>query len=294
VLSLADVFVILVGLKASRLLQFSFTGIGIQFLELDQSDFLPKGDISFNRTHVPVTSLGRLVLQEIIPDNYEHIVYLDGDTYLAGDITPLVSHTVAAGKIAAANDSSWLSKGQLGSFWRAHASYCHELGLVDPTSYFNAGVLAFRTQTWREMAPLALEFFAKNSRLCRYHDQSALNAIFRDHREILSPIWNYQSGYAELGPSPRMTPRILHFTGASKPWRTPTSFWGKPISDEYGDFFSRYSTISPIHPQNKELGTAQMRNDTDRISPRRIVQSLRRARKRGLLGHYLANTEFAL
>ena len=162
---LADLFVILVDVEITGQLRDTFTDLGIRFLRLDRRSFWRKGDVAFNRTHVPTTSIGRLAMQDVIPDGYEHVLYLDGDTYIAGDIEPLILHTVAPGRIAAAADCTWLAKGQMGPFWRGHAAYCAGLGLSDVTRYFNAGVLAFRMDTWCEYAPRALRFFEQHSDL---------------------------------------------------------------------------------------------------------------------------------
>lgn len=287
----ADVFVILVGVDPPDALGSAFADLGIRFLSLDQETFWRK-DVFFNRTHVPVASLGRLAMQDVLPESYEHVLYLDGDTYIADDIRPLVEHTVAPGKIAAANDCSWLSKGQLGSFWRRHVSYCRSLGLSDPSSYFNAGVLAFRTSTWREMAPRALEFFEAKSELCNYHDQSALNAVFKDCREVLSPMWNYQSSYAELG-GRDVRPHILHFTGGFKPWRTRNSVWGAAIFDEYTQFMKRYPILDEIKPLGPRDDVIRLPSYLDRFGPRNVVETVRKVRKRVLFSRYLTRTQFA-
>lgn len=289
-LAAADIFVVLVGVGASEALRSSFARSGIQFLELDRQAFWRTDETFFNQTHVPVTSLGRLAIQSVLPDRYEHVLYLDGDTYIAGDIADLIDHTVAPGKIAAARDCSWLSRGQLGSFWRQHETYSRNLGLADPSDYFNAGVLAFRMETWREMAPKALEFFETNPQMCRYHDQSALNHVFRDRREVLSPIWNCQSGYFELGVEAELDARIFHFTGGLKPWRTRKSVWGESILDEYAEFIDRYpamgasrSTDNPVRSSRGKL-----------LDVREMIENARKVRKRTLLRRYLAHTRFAL
>lgn len=294
VLDVADIFLILVGVTASEKLKSSFAHDGIQFLELEKSAFWRKDDTFFNQTHVPVTSLGRLVMQSVLPDSYEHVLYLDGDTYIAGDIESLVEHTVARGKIAAANDCSWLSRGRFGSFWRAHSAYCSGLGIADPSSYFNAGVLAFRMESWREMAPKALDFFEDNPQLCRYHDQSALNAVFQNRRETLSPAWNYQSDYSELGCNNQLRPRIFHFTGGHKPWQTRNSVWGPAIFDEYTEFMNRYPVLEDIHPLKKRFEAEVGRTYRERFDVRNIVRNIRRTRKRAMFRNYLANTKFAV
>ncbi|MET3587884.1 hypothetical protein ABID21_004016 [Pseudorhizobium tarimense] len=49
--------------------------------------------------------------------------------------------------------------GDFGGYWPKHKAYMAELGIDDSRNYFNSGVLAFRLDTWREIAPRALDTF---------------------------------------------------------------------------------------------------------------------------------------
>ena len=291
---IADVLIFLVSTDVPQRIRDSFETLGVTFIPLPMDAFCRKADITFNRTHVPVTALGRLALPEVMPQNYEHIVYLDGDTYATGEITPLIQHTVAPGKVAAAADSTWLAEGQLGSFWNSHNGYLNSVGIDDARDYFNSGVLAFQMHTWRKFAPAALTFFEKNSEICRYHDQSALNATFVGQREALSPQWNFQSGYQELGAG--FERRILHFTGGFKPWKTPMSVWGRAMFDEYLDFVRRYPELGSAQPESAaERGSYSIaRRTLASLHPRNLLHRIRLARKRVLLRRYIARSDFAI
>lgn len=171
-------------------------------------------DVQFNHTHVSRSTLARFSLARALPDHVEHMIYLDGDIQICDDITPLLRHTVKPGYLAAANDKYWL-----GNFARSksHKAYLEGIGASAQT-YFNAGVLACRRQTWQEVSAAALRYFMANSSLCKFHDQSALNAILGDRREILNPLYNFISDYTYLRGLRGEKPKIIHFTGHLKPW----------------------------------------------------------------------------
>ena len=217
--------------------------------------FLPPPDSYFNKTHISRTTLGRFALHEALPSHYEHVVYLDGDVQAVGDITELVAHDVKPGFIAAGNEFLWLCENDIGPYWRRHRAYLDEIGVNDPRDYFNCGVLAFRMDTWREMAPKALDYFRRFPERCIYHDQSALNAVFYGKREILSPIYNFGTEFAKLGLIETETPRILHFTGAQKPWHFTGPPWNGRFIPDYADFLRKHPILQSLTtgPSSAEL-----------------------------------------
>lgn len=290
----ADTAIVLVEDIPTAKLVDTFGPLGIQFIKLAQNRYWRNDGTFFNKTHVPVSSLARLAMQEVLPPQYEHIVYLDGDTYIAGDISPLVTYDVPPNKLAAVDNSSWLSSDLLGgSYWETHVKYCRDLGVSDPSQYFNSGVLAFKSETWRELAPEALKFFEQFPEKCRYHDQSALNAIFYRSRERLSPVWNYQTGYAQLGMPRSFSPKIWHFTGSNKPWLVSEYPWEGKILDEYRKFVQKYPFLaeryffSPHRQANRVLGKG-LAAETLKLTGRNLRNHWRRHK----LKSYLTRTEF--
>lgn len=297
VTSIADIYIILVDFEESvvDLIRSVFTPFGIKFLTIAPASFLPSDPIALNKTHVPMTTLGRLAIQEVIPSSIEHVLYIDGDVQILGDIFPLVSHRVKPGHIAAANESLWLCQNDLGSFWPRHKKYLDHLGIENPIDYFNAGVLAFRMDTWREMAPKALSYFTKNSAECLYHDQSALNAVFLGRREILSPTYNFNSFFSTLGTIAETKPKIAHFTGGYKPWFFPGPPWHGKFIGQYEELATKYDVLKPF---SKKMPPEQIR---------RIIASERKSRfkqfiitpwrswlRRREFLRYLQETEFSV
>src|SRR5206468_10963777 len=108
------------------------------------------------------------------------------------------------------------------------------LGIDDPSTYFNAGVLLVDLAGWREEQASAalLRFVTTRAEPLPWFDQDALNVVFAGRFHRLHPRWNAMSSLwtwpelaAEvLGPEDhaeaRHQPSILHFEGPSlsKPW----------------------------------------------------------------------------
>ncbi len=190
-----------------------------------------------NRTYrllltVPPATLARLELCRYIPKTYHHIVYMDGDIRIVGDITGLIKHDVQDGHVAAANEHFWLWA--WGPRKKARA-YLDGIGVSKPSDYFNCGILAFSRSTWEVRGPEALRFFLENSERAIYHDQSALNHVFAGRREVLSPVYNFVSNYKLAGPL-GVEPKIIHYTGGLKPWQYSGPPWGAADQAPYAEF----------------------------------------------------------
>lgn len=217
----------------------AFAGHGFKFIPIDAKSYAASDATYFREGHVPRAALGRLVLSEYVPAQYEHIVYIDGDTQIRGDVSPLLNYEVPEGKIAAVSESFFL-----GRLSPQRTDYLTSLGLDDPADYFNSGVLAFRNSTWKRMGPEALDYFQRNPVRCQFHDQSALNAVCRGRRVALAPAYNFHTGFAELAVAGAHRPRIVHFTGSDKPWNRPVWPWDERYARPYKDVLDAHPSLA--------------------------------------------------
>ncbi|WP_162875561.1 glycosyltransferase family 8 protein [Sphingomonas crusticola] len=296
VLARADIIVYLVDIDPDRqrALEDAFGHLPIRFVEIPADLLQLSGEVSFNPTHVPHSTLARLSLGTLLPEQYEHVLYLDGDIQLLGDIAPLVEHEVAPGKIASVNEGVWMYQGDGGGYWRGMSAYLSGLGLQSPLDYFNAGILAFRRDTWRAKSAEALRFFTEHSDLCRFHDQSALNFVFNGRREVLSPLYNYISSYADLGLADRLQPRIVHFTGAAKPWFSRAHPWKGRFLPYYDALRARYPVLAAFERPKSAAEVARV--DSEAKARRRKMMLLtpwRPMLRRQKLLRYFRDTRFA-
>jgi lipopolysaccharide biosynthesis glycosyltransferase len=237
----ADIAVFLVGLSDDLFskVEREFSPYGLIFFRIGKGDLELADYSAIKPTHLGPSALARLVAAKLIPEQYEHLIYLDGDIQVVGDIAPLVQHDVAPGKILAAAEPMFLCSSPIGRTGRTFRNYARALGLSDPASYFNSGIMAFRRKTWVTIAEEALNFLCENTSLCWHYDQSALNAVVGNRRELLHPSFNYQPLFAKIGSG--VEPSIIHFVGPMKPWH-------RTYDRLAGDWYSTYRRLVSKHP----------------------------------------------
>jgi len=186
------------------------------------SNFDPK---QLHRSHLPTAALGRFFLEGLLPDVHRRILYLDGDTWIRRDPSPLIEANIPDGKLAAVEDEAYFRYFNPSPDGRELRSYFAQLGIKWRNGYFNSGVLAASRSTWRSIMAEAHEFFAANTAACRFLDQSALNAVADNRRVRLSLQWNFQTNFRYLGIEKRIDPVIYHFNGFPKPWMGACERW---------------------------------------------------------------------
>jgi lipopolysaccharide biosynthesis glycosyltransferase len=257
-----------------------------QFIPMDEKTFMPSSSTYFREGHVPKAALGRLVLSQYVPAQYDHIVYIDGDTQVCGDVSALLNYDVPEGRVAAVSESFFLERPSL-----QRADYLKGLGLDDPERYFNSGVLAFRKSTWERVGPEALDYFFRNPTLCQFHDQSALNAVCRDRRVTLDPAYNFHSGFAELCVARAHPPRIVHFTGREKPWNYQVWPWSGRFAKPYRDFLDGNRSLSFALDVKFSSGSKQLARGFYKAFKYRNQYSDIRSRRRRFLD-YLDHADF--
>jgi lipopolysaccharide biosynthesis glycosyltransferase len=219
----ADVHIVTTGIPADILCRMTeFAGpYGVQINDLNYASFSGFDHRNFNKTHVPITALGRFFMLDAVPGVYERILYLDGDTWPVGDPLKLLEADLPEGFIGAAEDRYSFRRQELGPVGRKTRAYFAGLGIDPNAGYFSSGVLLSDVKTWRQLCSEAFDFFVNNTTRCLYHDQSALNAVAKNRWVRLAPQWNYATCYSEWGMKCTMPPQILHFAGGDKPWTLP-------------------------------------------------------------------------
>ena len=133
------------------------------------------------RTARPLSAAAyyRLLLSSILED-VDKVLYLDVDTAVIGDISPLFDLDVDKYALAAVKDV-------VPCFDDHRAS----LSIPYDADYFCSAVMLINLRYWREhdAEPLLLEF-AKRERVVYCHDQDALNYVFKGAWYQLPPKWN--------------------------------------------------------------------------------------------------------
>ena len=194
---------------------------GIHTDILDPACYSAFDQNQFNKTHVPVSAIGRFFMMDAVPDIYDRILYLDGDTWPMGDPMQLLEAELPDGCLAAAEDRCYFRRHELGPVGQKTRTYFSNLGIDTNDGYFNSGVLLADVGTWRALCAEAFEFFLKNTARCTYHDESALNVVAAKRRVRLAPQWNFANTYLEWNLNYTKPPQIIHFLGGEKPWQVP-------------------------------------------------------------------------
>jgi lipopolysaccharide biosynthesis glycosyltransferase len=200
---------------------------GIYVKSASIPDLIRVSPKDFNKTHVPVTAMARLWINELLDPKYERFLYLDGDIDITSSLDPLLHLPIPSAGFLAAPDTPMLVANNYGKSARVTRDYLTGLGITNPASYFNDGILLVDRSGWSDVAGEAWEFFRKHPERCKFHEQSALNATAQSRRQELSLVWNYQTDFKAVADPRRwnISPAIWHFTGFPKPWNAVVFPW---------------------------------------------------------------------
>ncbi|MBP1853188.1 glycosyltransferase family 8 protein [Rhizobium halophytocola] len=164
---------------------------------------------------ISVSTMAKLVLDQVLPQQYTQIIYLDGDTQVIGSLAALENAYVPAGKFFAARD---------------YTSISEMLNNGRESFYFNAGFLKFNREGW--IGREALEVFRTNPAVCDgKHDQGALNYVCGSSLILVSNKWNFPKQFLHL--APRESLAVVHYMAHPKPWHGTFFPWSAAESRVY-------------------------------------------------------------
>jgi len=153
----------------------------------------------------------RLVIDRLLPDTIERVLYLDCDMMVRERIEALYEIDMEGFPIAAVRDT-------LGSFIAGGRDLMMNRDIFDIADpYFNAGMILIDIAAWRDARIVdRLEKALSDGILARmYYDQDLLNLVFKNNWLRLPPRWNVISARRS---HESFDPAILHYTGKQKPW----------------------------------------------------------------------------
>ncbi len=171
--------------------------------------------------HVTRVTYERLRLDDYLPADTRHALWLDADLLVLDDVTPfLLLKDHGDGVLSAVRDPfvPRVSSPFGISDWRA-------LGLAREMPYFNAGVMLIDMKKWRKLsiARRSFEYLRRHGRSVHFNEQEALNAVVGSAWTPLDDRWNMSANRFH---APRQAPggaggAIVHFSGRVKPWAIP-------------------------------------------------------------------------
>lgn len=190
----------------------------ISFIDIENNDLgncpVKKGD------HVSIAAYYRIFAPQLLPQNIDKILYLDGDIIINGSINNLYNTNIDNNAFGAVIDEDYLGEKKY-----------TRLEIPFNKSYINSGVLLINLKYWRKynLVDKCLAYTKNNQERIVLHDQDVLNAVLFDKIKLLPITYNFQTGFlykiTKLDNDKRIelqnclyTPIIIHYTGPCKPW----------------------------------------------------------------------------
>ena len=153
-------------------------GASISFIELEKLENY--FEFSFDTNGWSSIVLARLLIDKLLPEEVERIIYLDGDTLILGDLFQLWEEELG-GKIIGMSpeptvDSNRRDDLDLGSH-----------------SYHNAGVMLIDLRGWRDnnIGSKILSYYQNKNGQLFANDQDAINGGVKEYIKTLSIAYNY-------------------------------------------------------------------------------------------------------
>ncbi len=199
---------------------------------------------------------GRLFLDAYLPPDVEQVLYLDGDTQVVGDITPLMFAEVQEAGMLAVRDpmvfirrTNEAKRAQIDGWWDAA-----ELAPIVRHNYINSGVLRCSREFLLELGERSVEEFRAGHGKFRFADQDAINRALAGQVGTISMRWNFPGFLLDTQFVDLVPPRILHFMSDPRPWHGPFPPWGARYFKPYVDLVRDHPEVRPYWPR---VGAAQ-------------------------------------
>jgi lipopolysaccharide biosynthesis glycosyltransferase len=162
----------------------------------------------------PCEALVRLFVFNLLPEDVERILYLDGDTIVNGNMDSLYTIHFREALFAAAEDRAISHKNF--AVYRA-------VGLAEEETYYNAGVLLVNVSELRKRCDAAalIQFIRENANSYSFFDQDILNAYFKGTiLEIDGFRYNCMVNTYHYTQEKKILDNavVLHFAGGERPW----------------------------------------------------------------------------
>ncbi|HLJ69765.1 MAG TPA: glycosyltransferase [Roseiarcus sp.] len=183
----------------------------------------------------------RLFLDRVLPADYERIVSIDSDVWVARPgLGRLAALDFGGAPFAAAYDMIFLMDFARNTLAKQFQADRAALGLAPTTPYFNAGVIAIDRRKWSAMALGERVVAALRRAPERYPflEQSALNEIIAGGFAPLSPRYNFMGDFFLLDLEEAFQPIALHFVNAPKPWQYELWRGERRFAENYRAWFA--------------------------------------------------------
>ena len=192
--------------------------------------------------------LGRLYLDEILPENYKNILYIDGDTQIKSSLNEFLSCTPPEGRFFASADPMVFLLEDHSKEGESVRKHFQEIGLTPEQSrqYFNTGVLYFNRSAWAVIAEKARTIIRSQNTMSRFPDQDILNIVGIERALPMSLSWNFPVFLHNARLESTIQPKIVHYMSQPKPWDGIFQPWQASDYAPYPAFVAAYPEFSGL------------------------------------------------
>ena len=208
-------------------LKSKYSGFNINFVEMGKTFSYKKMQIA----HITSPTYYRLKIAHILPAEYNKAIYLDVDTIVLQDLSELYNIDLEDNYIAGVKAAGYILS-------KNNREYYNSIGLLDISSYINAGVTLWNLKQLRKDSMSAkLSELAQNDYSSM--DQDIINVAFQGRIKILPIKFNLMTKYKDLFSKNILkreqyydiypeneiieainNPVIIHYADKIKPWNS--------------------------------------------------------------------------
>lgn len=232
---LADIVIIAFGIDpvAEAVFAEACAQAGIRFLSRREADI--RGAPAM---------LARLFLADLLPEQYDYFLYVDGDTQIRASLDELLVQSVPHGRFRAAADPMTFARDDTDRHGRAIAAHLASLGLspADARRYFNTGVIYAERHGWACIGEAAWDLFSGRTGASRFPDQDVLNLVGLPYCLPMSLAWNFPAYMNNARVASQIPPRIVHYMSQPKPWDGAFPPWN-------AEAWTAYHTAASLFPK---------------------------------------------
>ena len=170
---------------------------------------------NWNHDSFPIIIAARLY----IPGTFKsgRVLYLDGDTFIRKDVSPLFDMHMDGNLIAAVRDEV-VSKHTFDEYRTSELA--NIMGDHPMIEYFNSAVIMFDCGAiYKSELNAEILETAGNSDNYSYPDQDFLNYMFKGKTKFIGTEWNANPSRERS----KIKPKIMHFSHVPKPWESASS-----------------------------------------------------------------------
>ena len=195
------------------------------------------------------------ILAPAIMSDYQHVIFLDADLVVLDDIAKLLTFADNEKLIAAVRDYEGIANCYNNNYERTKYRIS-ELGITNFDDYFVSGVLVMNNALFNEKYNTKELLDMAVSKNWKQYDQDLLNYICKDSVKIIDAEWDFVEDIYDIYHSmpqgllkefiaSEKAPKIIHYSGARKPW--------KRITSKYNKHFWKYAEKTPYYAELKAM-----------------------------------------